>query len=366
MDTACPRSNSSASACTAVTNPSSRSTHGSRAKHSSRSERITPRWRSRAVSSTPSAGSFSPAATSSKAASSIMPTPESVCSGPSCRYSESLRRSSCSAVTTRRDSSARSVSRIRVWASSASTRSNSIAFSAAWAAKSANTAARARSSGPNVWPGSRRASTSTACSSPITTSGAARTQAGRRWCTIGSAASAAGWPAAAVRLRAASAISEPCVSSFRASPAIGPSATPRAAAGRMAWPSASGTSTHRGINGQQPLGLVGGALQHATRIQASGDGAQALHQAVQEAGLRHQLAAQAPVPVLGGAQPVRVAAHRPHRQAAHGRGHDQPDGDRGRPFGQQQVGDQESDRRQHNGRCAGDNRTRYAALCVSR
>ena len=75
--------------------------------------------------------------------------PDMVWSGPSWRKSESLRRSSCSADTTRRDSSARSDSRIRAWASSDSTRAKSRAFVAAVAAKSASTDAWVSSAGLN-------------------------------------------------------------------------------------------------------------------------------------------------------------------------------------------------------------------------
>ena len=149
-------------------------------------------------------------------------------------------------------------------------RSKSRAFSAARAAKSANTATLVTSAGPKAWPSPVRVSTSTDCSSPIATSGAATIEVGRRWRLSASVWPSPG-PAARAWLRAASATSDSAASMCTARSDIGPSATPRAAAGRRRTPSASSVSitTASGENSAWACSAVRSSTRDACRLETA-------------------------------------------------------------------------------------------------
>ena len=108
--------------------------------------------------------------------------------------------------------------------------------------------------------------------------------------------------------------------------AIGPSAMPRAAAGRRPLPSAAGTSSTVASGAEQPVGLVGRTLKHERRVERRGHRAEAADEAVEERALLDQLAPQPAVPVLGRPAPDGVTVDRPERGAAEREHDDRPRG----------------------------------------
>src|SRR6185437_8154905 len=210
--------------------------------------------------------STAPSVASSATASSIIAMPDMACSGPSCRKSESLRRSSCSAERMRRESSARSLSRMRAWASSDSTRWNSWALAAALAPKSATSTAWATSAGPKPASPWSRKSTSSACSSSSTTSGTASAATGRR-CFVSASPPCFTGPAAGVRLAAASARSESGLPGSTPRLAIGPRAMPRATVGRRSCPpEGTRTTVASGRSRRWACSAVAASTASASRV----------------------------------------------------------------------------------------------------
>ena len=231
--------------------------------------------------------------------------PDMVWSGPSWRKSESLRRSSCSADTTRRDSSARSDSRIRACARSDSTRAKRCAFVEAVAAKSASTDAWVSSAGLKGSDARSRMRTRSPRSSSAATIGTVRRAVGRSRFAEGVVAAPVGDGREAGRRVG---LDDDVGDRAERDPARGGRPQAVAVGGRH--------EQDGGIGPEQPVGLVGGALQHERRVERRGHRAEAADEAVQERALLDQLAPQAPVPVLGGAATDGVAVHGPGRHAA--------------------------------------------------
>ncbi len=149
-------------------------------------------------------------------------------------------------------------------------------------------------------------------------------------------------------------------SRWMASSDIGPSATPRAAAGRSRVPSASSvsTTTASGANRACACSAVRSSTREASRLETA---PRLSTRRVQERRLRHQLAAQLAAPLLGGAQPQGVAAHRPDRRRRPAR--------RSRPAREQRsdgVVDKGTRRRRRRSSSADGERCQRSDLCDRR
>jgi hypothetical protein len=111
---------------------------------------------------------------------------------------------------------------------------------------------------------------------------------------------------------------------------------------------AAGVRLAAAVGPQQAMGLLGGRRQHGLGIAGRRHRRQAADHLVEEGGLRYQLAAQAPLPLLGRLQPAGVALDGVGRQGADegdggDTGHEDGDG-----VGEGRVGEGERDRRHRN------------------